>query len=209
MPHPAPVLYRLGQAVSDLYFSTFHDLRIHGTHHIPESGCIIAANHVSFFDPPAIGCRLPQLPFYLARKTLFHPPLFDSLLPQLRAIPIDQENPDRKGLKAVIDLTHAGHAVVIFPEGARSLDGTLQDAMPGIGFILNLSRVPVVPARIFGAYEAWPRHGRPRPFHPIHVVFNPPFTPHSPLMDKKEKYHDLGNQVIQRIAAIPHPIPDS
>jgi long-chain acyl-CoA synthetase len=49
-------------------------------------------------------------------------------------------------------------ALVWFPEGARSEDGSLQPFKPGVGMLLEHYRVPVVPVVIRGAYAAWPRH---------------------------------------------------
>jgi 1-acyl-sn-glycerol-3-phosphate acyltransferase len=201
---PSPI-YLLAQALADLYFSTFHDLRLHGTENLPEGGCLIACNHDSFFDPPAISCRLTCRPAFLARKSLFKPPAFDRLLPQLQAIPVDQENPDMVGLKRIIAEAKSGVPVILFPEGSRSFDGHLQPPMPGIGLVLSKSGVPVVPARIFGAHNAWPRGGRPLPFHPIRVVFGHPFQPQSDQPDKKMRYQQLGEQVMDRIASLTLP----
>lgn len=191
--------------MADAAFSAFYDLRLYGVENIPEGGCLIASNHVSFLDPPALSCRLPHSPAFLARKTLFKPPLFDSLLPRLQAIPVDQENPDMVGLKRIIAVAKSGVPVILFPEGSRSYDGTIQPAMPGIGLVLSKASVPVVPTRIFGAHEAWPRGKRPRPFHPIRVVFGTPFTPRSDEPDKKLRYWKLGEQVMERIASLTLP----
>lgn len=202
-------IYVIAQALADVAFSTFYDLKLYGTEHIPDGGCLIASNHVSYLDPPALSCRLPQTPAFLARKTLFRPPLFDSLLPRLQAIPVDQENPDMVGLKRIIAMARSGVPVILFPEGSRSYDGILQPAMPGIGLVLSKSGVPVVPARIFGAHSAWPRGGRPRPFHPIRIVFGPAFTPQSDQADKKKRYQELGEQVMERIALLTLPGTDA
>ena len=65
-------------------------------------------------------------------------------------------------LKTVIKLLRAGESPIVFPEGARTLDGNLQPAQPGIGLIIAKTLVPVVPMRVFGAYEAMPPGKGPR-----------------------------------------------
>ena len=78
---------------------------------------------------------------------------------KLNVIPVDQEGGDRSALKALIRLLRAGHGVLVFPEGSRTLDGNLQPALPGVGFVIAKTLAPVVPMRIFGAHEALPRGG--------------------------------------------------
>lgn len=52
---------------------------------------------------------------------------------------------------------------IIFPEGTRSRDGSLQRFKPGIGMLVAGTSVPVFPCAIVGAFDAWPAHEkRPR-----------------------------------------------
>ena len=60
-------------------------------------------------------------------------------------------------LKAVIRIVREGHCTVVFPEGSRTPDGKLQPAQPGLGLVIAKTLAPVVPMRIFGAREAFPR----------------------------------------------------
>ena len=192
------------QAVCALLFRLFYDYEIIGEENIPPSGCLLASNHESFFDPPLIGCTLACCPHYLARKTLFDHPLFGRAIRALQAHPIDQERPDMAGLKRIISAARSGAAVVIFPEGSRSWDGKLQPAQPGVGLVVAKARVPVVPIRIFGAHQAWPRGGRPRPFCRIRVVIAPPVS-FPEVASTRESYQKIGDQIMEAIAAIPEP----
>jgi 1-acyl-sn-glycerol-3-phosphate acyltransferase len=80
--------------------------------------------------------------------------------------PMDREGGGLKGMLKIIDVLKQGHAITLFPEGTRSPDGKLQTAKAGIGLIVIKSGAPVVPVRIFGAFEAWNRHMTlPRPRH--------------------------------------------
>jgi len=196
--------YLLIQAASALLFRTFYDYRVHGAEHVPWDGCLIAGNHDSFFDPPLIGCTLESGPHYLARKTLFDHPLFARAIAGLKAHPIDQDRPDMAGLKRIIGIARKGGGVVLFPEGSRSWDGKLQPAQPGIGLVVAKAGVPVVPVRIFGSHEAWPRDGRPRLFTPIRVAFGPPIE-FPKIPSDRDTYQVIGDKIMAAIAAIPYP----
>ncbi len=123
---------------------------------IEEGGCLVASNHVSYMDPPLIGIAFDRAVHYLARKTLFRG-VGGWLYPRWNSIPVDQDKPEVKTIKTVIKLLQQGERVVVFPEGQRSWDGNLQSGQPGVGFMVSKARVPVLPVRIFGAYEALPR----------------------------------------------------
>jgi 1-acyl-sn-glycerol-3-phosphate acyltransferase len=133
---------------------------------VPATGpCILAANHASFMDPFFQGSAVQREVFYLARSSAFWFPL-GVVLRACNAVPMDREGGGLKGMLKIIDILKQGHAITLFPEGTRTPDGNLQSAKAGIGLIVIKSGAPVVPVRIFGAYEAWNRHMTlPRPRH--------------------------------------------
>ena len=96
----------------------------------------------------------------------------------------------------------AGECTVVFP-GLHG--GQLQPAQPGLGLVIAKTLAPVVPMRIFGAREAFPRGGKPRLFVPITLVVGEPlrFT-EADLAGAtgRELYQRLGERVMERIAAI-------
>ena len=131
-------------------------------------------------------------------------PFFGWLLPKLNVIPVDQEGKDRSALKALIRILKAGEGTLVFPEGERTLDGNLQPALPGVGFVIAKTLAPVVPMRIFGAREALPRgSGRVR-FRPITVVVGEPiyFTAADLQPPGKDLYLRLSQRVMDAIAAL-------
>lgn len=93
------------------------------------------------------------------KKNLAQSPAAALALPKLNVIPVNQEAIDRSALKALIRVLKAGNGALVFPEGARTLDGDLQPALPGIGLLIAKTLAPVVPMRIFGAHEALPVAG--------------------------------------------------
>ena len=108
--------------------------------------------------------------------------------------------------RAVVKLLKEGHRTVIFPEGTRSLNGEIQQARPGIGMIIAKTLAPVVPVRIFGSFEAWPKGGKIRP-RPITVVVGKPilFQKEDFVSNNREAYQKASERVLAAIAAIEKP----
>ena len=76
--------------------------------------------------------------------------------------------------KETIRRLQQGHIVNLYPEGKRTPDGRIQPLQRGVALIIKRANVPVIPAAIIGAYEAWPIHGRfPRPA-PVRIRLGAP-----------------------------------
>lgn len=169
-----PIYWTCAQIVRGMAKIYFR-LGARGVHHVPAVGPVIfAVNHVSFADPPWVGCVLPRSIHYLARQSLFSNPLFGRLIRSFNAVPVDRDGGGAAGLKAILDRLERGAGILMFPEGTRSPDGLLQRARPGIGMAVIKSQAPVVPVRVVGGFEAWGRHSRwPRPRR-VTVMFGEP-----------------------------------
>lgn len=166
---------------------------------------ILAANHQSFLDPPLAGSVADRAIFFLARRTLLDGPILGWLLPKLNVIPVDSESgKDRTALKALIRLLKGGQCALVFPEGQRSPDGNLQPALPGLGLVIAKTLAPVVPMRIFGAFDAWPLHEKwPRPRKVTIVVGEPIYFTEQDLEPAgKDLYLRLSQRVMEAIAAL-------
>lgn len=165
---------------------------------------ILAMNHQSYLDPPLAGIVAGREMYFLARKTLLDVPVLGFLLPRLNVVPVDQEGNDRSALKALLRILKTGHGTIVFPEGARTLDGELQPALPGLGFVIAKTLAPVVPMRIFGAHAALPRGGGRLRLVPITIVVGEPihFTEADLEPGGKELYQSLAERVMDAIAAL-------
>jgi 1-acyl-sn-glycerol-3-phosphate acyltransferase len=194
-------VYHLTRLVARLFFRfrVIHPERV-----IQEGPVILAMNHESYLDPPLAGIACRRAIFFLARKTLLDISLLGWLLPRLNVIPVDQEGGDRSALKAVIRILRANHCVLLFPEGSRTLDGKLQPALPGLGFVIAKTLAPIVPMRIFGAHRALPRGGGRLRFCPITVVVGEPirFTAADVEGSGREVYPRLSQQVMDAIGRL-------
>jgi 1-acyl-sn-glycerol-3-phosphate acyltransferase len=197
--------YWIGYHLSRLAGRLFFGLRvIHRERMIQNGPVILAMNHQSYLDPPLAGTACDRAIYFLARRTLLNVPLLGWLLPKLNVIPVNQEGVDRSAIKALIRVLQAGSGVLVFPEGSRTLDGTLQPAEPGIGLVIAKTLAPVVPMRIFGAHEALPRGGGRLRFVPITVVIGEPifFSAADLELRGKDLYARLSDRVMKAIAAL-------
>src|SRR6266436_6955213 len=197
--------YWIGYNLSRLIGRLFFRLRIiHPDRMIQAGPVILAMNHQSYLDPPLAGITCDRSIYFLARRTLMDTPVLGWLLPKLNVIPVNQEGIDRSALKALIRVIRSGNAALVFPEGSRTLDGSLQPAEPGLGLIIAKTLAPVVPMRIFGAHEALPRGGGGLHFVPITIVIGEPifFNAADVGLPGKNLYQQLSQRVMDAIAAL-------
>ena len=181
-----------------------------GVEHLPAAGgFLVAANHASFLDAPFIGGQVPRQIAYFARKTLWRGGFASWWLDAVGTIPVDRDGgQDVSAIKRVLKAVKDDRGLIVFPEGTRSLDGHLQNAKPGVGFIACRTQVPVVPARIFGSFEAFGKNTRlPRLGTRVTVVFGPPIAPadYDTPDAGKERYQIASERIMARIAALSPP----
>lgn len=196
-----PFWFHCCRLFSFFFFRTFHSIRSRGVESLPPGPLILAPNHASYFDPPAVGCNVPRVTYYLARHTLFAPPIGSWLLPSIGSIPVNQNSPGPSSLKNIFEVLKNKGTLVLFPEGARTMDGDLGKAEPGIGLIAARTGTPVVPVHIIGSRDALPRGGGWRPFRPIHVVYGQPMR-FSGDPKNREDYQKFADEIMSAIASL-------
>jgi 1-acyl-sn-glycerol-3-phosphate acyltransferase len=197
--------YWLGYHLSRLLARLFFGFQIlHRERVIQKGPVILAINHQSFLDPPLAGNACDRAIFFLAKKSLMDVPVLRWLLPKLNVIPVNLEGGDRSALKALIRILSAGECALVFPEGTRTPDGNLQPAQPGVGLLIAKTRAPVVPMRIFGAFDAWPIHGKLHLFRKITIVVGEPiyFSESDVASDRRDLYAQLSQRVMDAIGAL-------
>ncbi len=178
---------------------------VHRERMINHGPVILAANHQSYLDPPLAGSVSDRAIYFLARRTLLDGLFFGWLLPKLNVVPVDSEGgKDRTALKALIRILRSGEGTLVFPEGQRTPDGKLQPALPGVGLVIAKTLAPVVPMRIFGAFNAWPVHEKWPRLGQVTIVVGEPiyFTEEDLEPSGKDLYLRLSQRVMDAIAAL-------
>jgi 1-acyl-sn-glycerol-3-phosphate acyltransferase len=167
----SPVYFVIGlvswPAVKGLY-----RLRARGLEYLPEGGFVLAANHVSNFDPWPLGMPLwphRQLRF-MAKAELFKPVL-GPILDAGGAFKVNRGQGDLDAMRTAMGLARAGEIVVMFPEGTRRRKGLrkrhVARAHSGAARIALGAGVPLVPAAIAGT-DRLLRLG------PLRIAYGPP-----------------------------------
>jgi len=196
------LVYRAGYWLCKLTAAVLFRYRvIHPERMVEKGGVVLAVNHTSYLDPPLVGICSRREVYFLARRTLLDWPILGPLLPNMNAIPVDRNWIGGMALRAVIQKIRRGNAVVLFPEGTRSRDGTLQLARPGIGFIIARTLCPVLPLRIFGANRAFPLGGKIVYPKKITTVVGEAirFLPEDVQPANRETYKRIGQRVMDAI----------
>ncbi|HEV8617110.1 MAG TPA: lysophospholipid acyltransferase family protein [Methylomirabilota bacterium] len=166
-------------------------LQLRGTEHIPSAGALIVVpNHQTYADPPLVTIPIRRPVHYMAWSRLFEIPGFGGLIRLLRAFPVELESRDPRAARHAARLVQAGEVLMMFPEGGRSLDGTVGRFKPGAFRLAVSFAVPILPVTIAGAHESWPP-GRILPRrHRITITYHAPLRP-DPSLDPREAARDL------------------
>jgi len=94
---------------------------------------------------------------YMARASLFRVPGFGQLIRSFNAFPVKRATADTGAMKEALRRLKRGGQVVVFPEGTRTMDGSVGPFLPGVALLARRAAEWVVPVVVEGAFEVWPR----------------------------------------------------
>lgn len=123
---------------------------------------ILAANHISPFDPVAVAAAFRRLgvhPRIMANAGLFRTPVIGPLMRAQGHIQVDRGEPTAGN--AVTDSVTAlndGAMLMIYPEGRIGLDPAMwpERGRTGVGRLVLATGAPVIPIAIWGSHEVLP-----------------------------------------------------
>ncbi|TNM68615.1 1-acyl-sn-glycerol-3-phosphate acyltransferase [Streptomyces sp. NP160] len=139
-----------------------------GLENLPDGGCVVAANHVSWLDPVTLADVLVAagpVPRILAKESLFRVPLLGAVLRVMRGVPVSRGTGDAAAaLQHAVEAVRAGDRVVIFPDGTltKDPDGWPMVGKTGAARLALTTGAPLVPLAQWGPQQLLPRTGRPR-----------------------------------------------
>ena len=111
---------------------------------VPKTGALLViSNHQSFLDPMVNGVTVWDRQF--------------TALAKVSARPIRREGGDLEAMKMAISELEAGRVVIMYPEGTRSPDGSLQDFKRGVLLLIKRVKPTVLPMGVTGTFAAWPK----------------------------------------------------
>jgi 1-acyl-sn-glycerol-3-phosphate acyltransferase len=197
---PAPLYNLIGILSAPVLYGLYR-LRARGKENLPTGGFVLASNHVSSFDPWALGMPLWPKRFlrFMAKSELYWPPL-KYLLNGAGAFPVRRGQRDVAAIETAVQLARDGHVVAMFPEGTRRTKGLVKrfEARPrsGAARIALEAGVPLVPAAVKGTDKLL-RLGR------LTVVYGEPVEIDDLRGDDvAEAAHEATARLMTRIAAL-------
>ncbi|HHW94025.1 MAG TPA: 1-acyl-sn-glycerol-3-phosphate acyltransferase [Clostridiaceae bacterium] len=137
--------------------------RVEGCREEPsEGGCLLFANHHSFFDPIFITFyfRSRRLCF-IAKKELYNARIIGRILKAFGAISLDRSASDLQAGKFILSELNNKKIVGLFPQGTRVSLDDLTSPEPHDGLIYYAIRrgIPIIPVGVDPRYRLF---GRPR-----------------------------------------------
>ena len=134
-----------------LLFRILSQVRITGRENVPSQGAyLIAINHVSLFEPPLILAFWPSAPEAVGAVDIWDRRGQSTLARWYGGIPVHRGEYDRALLDRMLTALNAGKPLLIAPEGGRSHSLGMRRALPGVAYVMDKARVPVVPVGITG-----------------------------------------------------------
>ena len=131
-----------------------------------KSPVIYVGNHQSMLDAFAFGQALPKdilkNTYFLAINIHFEGKIKKYLAQNGNVILVDMNKNLKETLKIAAKVLKDGKNLVIFPEGARTRDGEIQEFKKTFAILSKELEIPVVPFVLKGAYELMP-YGQNKP----------------------------------------------
>lgn len=194
------VLYRTTRSFVKAVLSLLADVEIVGQDHVPPGGpLLVIINHLSALDLPLMMVALPMEASVMAASK-YQEGIFGFILRRFDAIFVRRGTPDRRALRAGLEVLNAGGVLGISPEGTRSRTGRLLRGKPGVAFLALRADAPILPAGVTGTdrfLDEWRRLRRPK----LRVVFGPPFRLEAPEAGRPD-LQALTDEMMRHIAAL-------
>lgn len=153
----------------------YASLKVEGGEHLGglDGPVLFVSNHLSYFDHPVIMSALPSEWRYTTATAAWEEFFFRNYKNLAQKIwkrlayeyasvaftvfPLPQSRGFRGALRFMGGLADRGMSILVFPEGERSRDGTLLPFRPGLGVMVRELAIPVIPVRIRGLEQVFPR----------------------------------------------------
>ena len=182
-PFATPLLYVAARVLRLLC-----RVNVSGLEHLPARGpFLVCPNHQSYLDPLFVCGALPygvcRRLFFIGAVEYFETALTKWVARTVNLLPVDPDSNLLPAMKACAFGLRHGKVLLLFPEGERSIDGTVKKFKKGAPILARHLGVPIVPVALKGVYELWPRNRAlewsvlwPWSGHRFTVAFGPPLT---------------------------------
>lgn len=163
--------------VRTVFFQLGGGFKSIGSEKIPTDGpVILAPNHVSNADPPAVACGARRYMRFMAKEELFQSKFSAAICSSLGAYPIKRGEGDTESIRISMEMLEAGEALVVFPEGNRGDGISLSPMSRGVAMLAKRTKAKVVPIGIAGTERKLGRGKAIPKFAKVTIIYGDPFT---------------------------------
>ena len=193
------MFYKIFKVLCRLWFGLILRTRVIGAENIPKSGAfILAANHVSNWDPPFLGTFIEREICYMGKEELFKNPVMAWACRSLHVFPVKRGAADKTAIKTAVKILKEGKCLGIFPEGTRSKTGKLGKAEAGVSLIAAMTKAPIIPAAIVNTEKIFSRAEK---FPRLVVVYGTPMKFTGSTKDR-DALNDFAQSIMNEIAKL-------
>ena len=147
-------------------------LEVYGAERVPlTGGLVVAANHFSWIDPPALGAACPRTLYFMAKVEAHRVPGLGELMRAFGTFAVRRGESDRDAVRRMREIVRERNALGMFAEGTRQRSGVPGPVQPGAAMVAVTEEVPLIPAAIHGS-QSW-RLGN---FAPVSIAWGTPMT---------------------------------
>jgi 1-acyl-sn-glycerol-3-phosphate acyltransferase len=193
----------MGKALGRFCFGVLGRLDVNGRESVPPFGpVIVIANHLSNNDPPVLISTINRRLNFIAKQELFNNPINRFVLKEIGVHPFDRSGRAVDIIKLSLRLLAQDKPVVLFPEGTRSPDHSMQKGLPGAAYIAMKSQAIILPVGIVGT-EKFSSRRMMFPFARIGVNIGQPFTlPSIEGRPSHDVLQSMADMMMSRIAML-------
>jgi long-chain acyl-CoA synthetase len=179
-------------------------IEIKGTDNLPKDiPFIICPNHASFLDAFLVLAAIPRWLhfkiFFLGLSKFFEVPIIRHIIKIGRIIPLDLAHNLLEAMRASSYVLRHKRVMAIFPEGGRTVSGSIEPFKKGVGILASELNVPLIPVYIEGAYNALPINKIVPSLTKIKVTFGKPYLP-----EKFKTYEEIAKELEEKVKYLSH-----
>ncbi|MBE2218704.1 MAG: 1-acyl-sn-glycerol-3-phosphate acyltransferase [Ignavibacteria bacterium] len=134
-------------------------VKVYGAENIdPAKGKIYISNHASYMDIFVQLAKLPDNVRMIYKKEINRVPVLGWAMYCAGFVALDR-NRVREAMKSLdkaAGRVKKGLSVVIYPEGTRTIDGSIGEFKRGMFFLADKAKADIVPVTLKGTYEIMP-----------------------------------------------------
>jgi long-chain acyl-CoA synthetase len=193
--------------VVKLLWKTVSRLDVEGLENLPKQGpYLLCSNHQSFLDPVPLLAVLPlwalKRMFAVGTSEVFGAGMMTHVAKLMRVVVVDPDANLVPAMRAGAYGLRHGMALIMYPEGERSIDGTPKAFKKGAAILSIHLQVPIVPVAIDGFYESWPRGKRFRKFARLQIRIGQLIEPQPESQASEEAYAKVTAELKERVVAM-------